>query len=105
MTRYAQPFGAFHLDTLPNQPQVAHCHSFHVRADQRGKGLGHTLKRLQMQALADGQFDYATCTVDAGNAAQISVLTRSGWGLLAEFSNSRTGGKTQLWGWEVGGQA
>ena len=103
MTRYAHHFGAFHIDTLPNQPQIAHCHSFFVKADQRGKGYGHTLKTHQMHALVDGQFDYATCTVDSENLKQRRVLVAAGWRRLGEFCNSRTGGVTELWGWAVGG--
>ena len=32
MTRYAYPFGVFCIDAIPNQPQVAHCHSFFMHA-------------------------------------------------------------------------
>jgi len=54
-----------------------------------------------MQMLKRLGYDFATCTVDAGNAAQITILQQSGWRMLAEFANSKSGGKTQLWGWEV----
>ena len=101
MTRHAYPIGVFCIDTLPNQPQIAHCHSFFVKADQRGQGHGHTLKMRQKAALRAGEFDYATCTVDGENVRQKAVLTHAGWAKLAEFKNSRTGGITELWGWTV----
>ena len=35
MTRYATGYGVFCIEAIPNQPQLAHCHSFFVKADQR----------------------------------------------------------------------
>ncbi len=69
MTRYAHPEGAYEIDTIPAQPQIAHCQGFFVLADLRGKGNGHVLKRHQMARLASKHYDYATATVDAGNDA------------------------------------
>ena len=31
MTRYATEYGAFCIEQIPNQPQLAHCHSFHIK--------------------------------------------------------------------------
>lgn len=101
MNRFSNNAGAFHIEPAPSQPQMAHCHGFFVRYGMRGRGHGHVLKELQMQMLKRLGYDFATCTVDAGNAAQITILQQSGWRMLAEFANSKSGGKTQLWGWEV----
>lgn len=101
MTRYAYPYGAFCIEAIPNQPQLAHCHSFFVRADQRGKGHGKWLKREQCRVLAAMGFDYATCTTAGDNARQHRVLEACGWQRLNEFPNSNTGGATVLWGWKV----
>lgn len=30
--RFATLFGAYEIDSVPGQPQVAHCHGFFVRA-------------------------------------------------------------------------
>lgn len=54
-----------------------------------------------MQVLKRLGYDFATCTVDSENQAQITILQQAGWRMLAEFANSKSGGKTQLWGWEV----
>lgn len=101
MTRYAFPEGVFHIDPVPGQPQIAHCHGFFVPVALRGKGKGKALKQIQMSTLRAGGFDLATCTVDASNEAQQSILKDAGWGFAFSFNNSRTGGITQVWTWRV----
>jgi GNAT superfamily N-acetyltransferase len=101
MTRFATPYGAYEIDSVPGQPQIAHCHSLHVRKEHRGKGLGHALKMHQMNVLRELGYDMATCTIDASNERQREVLEKAGWELLQNIPNSRTDGITQLWGWVV----
>lgn len=101
MTRYAYPQGAFCVEQIPNQPQVAHCHSFFVYADQRGKGLGKQLKQQQCEVLRGLGYDYATCTTAGDNFRQHRVLESCGWTRLAVFENNQSGGTTVLWGWQV----
>lgn len=101
MARYAIEFGVYEIDSIPGQPQVAHCHSLYVRREHRGKGYGHELKRDQMKMLAQLGYDYATCTVDSSNDRQRAVLERAGWHHLQNIPNSKSNGVTQLWGWLV----
>ena len=105
MTRYSTPYGAYEIDSVPGQPQIAHCHSLHIKREHRGKGHGHSLKAHQMQVLQSLGYDMATCTIDASNERQRAVLERAGWSLLQNIPNSRTGGVTQPWGWVVRGAA
>ena len=62
MTRYATEYGAFCIEQIPNQPQVAHCHSFHIKDAYRGRGLAKQLKLFQCHVLQTMSYDYATCT-------------------------------------------
>lgn len=101
MTRFAFPIGAFCIDALPNQPQLAHCHSFFVPAHMRGRGHAQQLKQLQCEALREQGFDFATCTTAGDNIRQHKVLERAGWQRLATFENQISGGTTVLWGWKV----
>jgi GNAT superfamily N-acetyltransferase len=101
MTRYATPYGAYEIDSVPGQPQIAHCHSLFVKIEHRGQGLGHALKAHQMQTLHALGYNYATCTIDYSNYRQHEVLTKAGWHMLQNINNSRTGNCTQLWGWHV----
>lgn len=100
MSRHAYPFGVFCIDQIPNQPQVAHCHSFAVYESHQGKGFAHILKRHQHDVLKSQGYDYATCTTAGDNVRQRSVLRQAGWKALSEFKNRR-GGVTIVWGWEV----
>jgi ribosomal protein S18 acetylase RimI-like enzyme len=101
MTRYATHYGSYEIDSVPGQPQIAHCHSLFVKREYRGQGHGYALKCHQMVTLVQLGYDYATCTTDASNERQRAILEKAGWSLLDNITNSRTGGITQLWGWAV----
>jgi len=101
MTRYAYPFGVFCIDAIPNQPQVAHCHSFFIHAQHRGQGKGKLLKLTQLEVLRSLGFNYATCTTAGDNIRQHKVLESCGWKRIGQFYNSRDDATTILWGWEV----
>lgn len=98
MTRYAHQEGAYEIDTIPAQPQIAHCHGFFVKSNLRGKGNGHVLKRHQLERLVNEHYDYATATVDAGNFAQKHILTQAGFRRLDAFANTKICSITELWG-------
>ena len=101
MSRHVTSYGAFHIDALPGQPQVAHCHSFFVESKARRFGLGHRLKEEQKHALITGLFDFAICTVDGKNKAQKRILTKAGWKKLSDFFDRRAGSTKELWGLQV----
>ena len=99
--RYPTAYGSYEIDSLPSQPQVAHCHAFFVPVGLRGQKLAHLLKKHQNEVLAKLHYDFATCTVCSSNAAQKRVLARAGWARLASFTSSKTGEEVELWGWAV----
>ena len=99
--RLSHPAGAFEIESLPSQPQVAHCHGFFVPVDLRGRGFSHTLKQHQAATLAELGYDYATCTVCSDNAAQKQVLQTAGWRMLSSFVSRKTGEPVEIWGWTV----
>lgn len=101
MSRYSSPHGVFHIDPLPGQPQIAHCHGLFVFPEYRSQGYGHAIKAAQARLLSELGFDFATCTVDSTNAAQLTVLKRAGWSFMSSFHNSRTNTTTQVWGFEI----
>ena len=99
--RFATHVGAYEIDSVPSQPQVAHCHAFFVPIGMRGKGLAHDLKTNQNMVLSALGYDFATCTVCGNNAAQKRVLTKAGWSMIASFVSSKNGDPVELWGWQV----
>ena len=99
MNRIVTPQGACEISSLPGQGQVAVCHNFFIRDDQRGQGHAHTLKSTQRLALQAMHYDYAIVTVASGNAAEKAVLAQSGWQKLTEFRNRRSSETTEMWGY------
>jgi hypothetical protein len=100
--KFAMQYGAFEIESMPGQPQVAICHSFFVPETLRGRGLAHALKQDQIRVLIDQHYDFAICTVAASNVRQISVLKRAGWSpIVTGFQNSRIGGHTLIFGFDV----
>lgn len=97
MTRHSNLFGAFEIDSLPGQSQVAVCHSFMVPEDMRGHGHGHRLKSMQAIELDIQHYDLAICTVSAGNEKQKRILAKAGWIYLTGFRNRRSAETTELW--------
>ena len=101
MTRYSTGYGCYEITPTPGQPQVAHCHGFFVRYDRRGQGLAHQLKADQNRQLKCEGYDFATCTVDGENHNQQKVLKKAGWHKISEFQNSKTGGVTLIYGYNI----
>lgn len=96
--RHCLDYGAFEVDSLPGNSQVAICHHFLVLKQNRGKGYGHNLKVWQEQVLNKHHYGYAIATVAAHNTAQIKCMEKSGWKLLDTFWNERHGEMTTIWG-------
>jgi hypothetical protein len=82
MSRFSSMYGAYEIDSLPGQCQVAVCHSLVVPEEHRD--ILH--------------YDFAVCTVAAGNAPQKRILAKAGWRCLATFRNRRSCETTELWG-------
>lgn len=101
MARYATKFGAYEIDSMPGQVQVALCHGFYIEPDQRGRGLAHLQKEHQNMILSELGYNHAICTVAQDNTAQKRVLEMAGWKHLSAFPNTRLGGTTELWGYVV----
>lgn len=98
MSRFSSMYGAYEIASLPGQCQVAVCHSFVVPEEHRSRGYGHLLKAQQEIELDILHYDFAICTVAAGNARQKRILVKAGWRCLATFRNRRSCETTELWG-------
>ena len=96
MTRYATTFGAFNIDPMPGNNQVALCSGFFVFPDSRGEGNGHRLKAFQMDVLKSEGYSLAICTVRADNAAQLRVMKKAKWQEIRNFINDQTGAQTKV---------
>lgn len=98
MTRYATAYGAYEIDSLPSQVQVAICHGFFVSPEHRGTGKAAVQKAEQNAQLEALGYDFAICTVVASNVRQKRTLEREGWKRLASFFSRRQDCEVELWG-------
>ena len=96
--RHKLEFGAFEIDSLPGNSQIAMCHHFMVLNQYRGKGRGRELKEYQEQVLEQMHYGYAIATVAAHNIPQIKIMEATGWKRLDTFYNVRHGEMTIIWG-------
>ncbi|MGB4065379.1 MAG: GNAT family N-acetyltransferase [Azonexus sp.] len=94
--RYATPYGAFHVDPMPGNPQVAICSGFFVFPKHRSKGNGHRLKAYQENVLFEQGYSLALCTVRADNAPQLAVLAKAQWDEGRTFFNEQTSALTTV---------
>lgn len=101
MTRYALTCGAFEIDSLPSQCQIAVCHGFYVNPAARKQGFGHVLKTEQMEVLQHLNYNFAICTVVSSNVAQKKILERSGWEFMRKFYSERQDEHVEVWGIEL----
>lgn len=87
------------IDSLPGCSQVGVSHAVFVPPEDRGRGWGKeaNLERLTYMFNELG-YDYALCTVDSANLAQVKILEGNGWKKLDEFKSSKTGHTVCLYG-------
>lgn len=100
MARYATTFGAYEIDSLPSQVQVAICHGFFVAPEHRGQGRAAHLKAAQNATLEALGYDFGICTVVADNVRQKRTLERAGWRKLDSFFSKRQDTTVEIWGFK-----
>lgn len=90
------------IDSLPGCSQVGVSHAVYVPESLRGAGLGKkaNIQRLRYMGSSLG-YDYALCTVDAANIAQIKILQDNEWEKLSWFTSSKTGHRVEIWGYKL----
>jgi len=87
------------IDTLPGCTQVAISHGVFVPIDRRGQGAGKAAQAARLSVLKEGLgYDYAVCTVNLENAAQLSILEDAGWTLLTSFKSTKNGHDVAIFG-------
>ena len=99
--RFANSYGFFSIDAMPNQPSIAWCSDFTIHLKNRGKGLAHKLKSYQNDVLQVHGFTLAMCSVKESNSAQIRVLSKAGWTYVISFCDVRTGEPIQVWNYRI----
>lgn len=86
------------LTTLPGCSQVVVSHGVFVPPKSRGNGIGKQGQLKRLRLMEELGYDYALCTVESTNDAQIHILTSNGWKKLSSFKSSKTGHKVYIFG-------
>jgi L-amino acid N-acyltransferase YncA len=86
------------IDSLPGCSQVAVSHSAFTQPGLRGRGRGRMGNKTRLDYMKTLGYDYALCTIDVANEAQVSILKKNGWSRLDSFVSSKTGHDVALFG-------
>lgn len=98
-TRYTVSGHSFYsLTPLPGSSQIVVSHSAFTAESYRGKGHGKEAHQERLAHIRSLGYDYALCTVVADNVAQMSILRKAGWRLLATFVSSSSGNTINIMG-------
>lgn len=89
------------LTTLPGCTQIVVSHSVFLPKNKRGLGKGSKAHSARLAYMEDLGYDYAICTVDATNTAEISILEKNGWNKLSSFLSSKTNHLVLLYGRQI----
>lgn len=84
------------ITTMPGCTQVGISHAVFSR--KRGSGMAAEANKKRTDAMYEMGYDYALCTVDAANDAQIAILRKNGWECLDVFASTKTNHNVCLYG-------
>ena len=73
-------------------------HDMAMHPDFQGRGHAHEEQAKSLQKMKLMGYDYAICTVDSSNLAQVTVLQRARWRHLDSFHNTCTGHTVFMFG-------
>lgn len=86
------------LSTLPGCTQVVVSHGVFVNPAFRKQGWGQEALNAREELMREKGYNYALCTVESTNGAQIHILTKFRWKELDRFISSKTGHEVILFG-------
>lgn len=78
------------ISELPGCTQVAVSHNVWTPLHNRGKGNGQKAHRARLKEMELFGFNYAICTVEYNNAAELKILETNGWKVLDNFLSDKT---------------
>ncbi len=96
--RYGDGIHNFQLDDLPGCSQVAVSHSMFINPKFRGQHRSYRHGEYRIGMMKALGYDYAICTVDSNNVAEIKQLTKNGWSFIVCFTSKKTGHVVRIYG-------
>ncbi len=95
--RYVE-ISRFSIKELPGCCGLAVFYHCSVATDFQKKGLGTLLLRLREESAHKAGYSYAQATVVKENKAEIAILEKNGWKMLATFKSRRTNNTILVFG-------
>lgn len=86
------------LDSLPGCSQIVVSHSVFSVSPVKGNGSGKKAHAERLAYMRSLGWDYALCTVNSENKAQLAILKRFQWKHLDSFTSDKTGHLVYLYG-------
>ena len=96
--RFATEHGHYELNAFPGSNQiVVATHSF-IDPRHRGQGYGGVQAREKLETATELGYDYMLAAIIEGNEPQLRIADRLKYEWLAQFENSVTGNRVNLFG-------
>jgi hypothetical protein len=86
------------LDSLPGCSQIVVSHSVFSVSPFKNNGSGKKAHADRLAHMRQLGWDYALCTVDLENKAQMAIMKRFKWKKLDSFNSAKTGHIVGLFG-------
>lgn len=86
------------LDSLPGCSQVVVSHAVFSVSPFKGNGSGKNAHAERLAYMRSLGWDYAICTVNMENTAQLSILKRFNWRQLDIFTSDKTKNRVGIFG-------
>jgi len=86
------------LDSLPGCSQIVVSHAVFSVSPYKGQGSGKSAHAERLAYMRSLGWDYALCTVNMENKAQLAILNRFNWKQLDVFHSDKTGNDVGVFG-------
>lgn len=74
------------IDPLPGDTSdIAFIHGVYIPANERRKGIGDLQHKERLAFLKEGGFQFALCTVNNQNEAEVRIVEKNGWEKIKEL--------------------
>lgn len=96
--RYGDYCHSYQLDDLPGCSQVVVSHSMFIIPAYRNQGYSYKCGFDRLRMMRDLHYDYAICTVDSSNEAEIKALNVMQFSPIGMFDSRKTGHLVRIYG-------
>lgn len=89
--------GSYELTPMPGCSAVGVSHGLFIDPEWRRKGIGSDAMLERFTKAKELGFQCLICTTKVESVAQYKILTKTGWKLVRQFTNPKTGNEVRFW--------